>query len=309
MSTGGTASPVVFAEYGSNVVALSLAAALFFGLGPVVSKRGLAAGGTWTGNTLVLLGTRVVLFGAVLAVGSRAEAFAGITPLAWFVFAVGGVAGSGIGRLLFFNGVNRVGSSLANAFTNTRPLFAVLLAVPFLGERVTVPMTVGVVVLVVGLATLSVSRGGDIRGWERADLAFPLVAAVIFAASNVFRRWGFTVAGDVSAIQAAWIGEAGALAGVLTFAVATGRTAEVRVHRRITGLFVLNGVIASVGLLLMYTALRIGPVSIVDPVTASAPLFTVVYAGVFLRDVERITRGVVAGVGLVVVGVVLITAF
>lgn len=296
------------ADLGSNVVALSLAGALCFGLGPVVSKRGLSAGGTWTGNALVLLGTRVVLFGVVLVLLSGAGAFDGVTPLAAVVFAVGGVGGSGVGRLLFFNGVNRVGSSLGQAFTNTRPLFAVALAVAFLGEQVTAPMVVGVLVLVGGLATLSVSRGGDVRGWERSDLLYPLVAAVVFAAANVFRRWGFTVGGDITPLQAAWIGEAGALVGVVVYALATERTAEVRVTPRVTGLFVLNGLIAGVGLLLMYTALRIGPVAVVDPVTASAPLFTVAYAAVFLRDVERITRGVVAGVGFVVVGVVLITA-
>jgi drug/metabolite transporter (DMT)-like permease len=40
---------------------------------------------------------------------------------------------------------------------------------------------------------------------------------------------------------------------------------------------------------------------------ATAPLFTAVFAAVFLKDLERVTRGVVAGGLLVVVGVALVT--
>ncbi len=50
-----------------------------------------------------------------------------------------------------------------------------------------------------------------------------------------------------------------------------------------------------------------GRIAIVDPLVATAPLFTLLFAAVLLRDLERVMEGVVAGAVLVVVGAVLIT--
>jgi uncharacterized membrane protein len=58
----------------------------------------------------------------------------------------------------------------------------------------------------------------------------------------------------------------------------------------------------------MFAALRAGSVSVVDPVTATAPLVTTAVAALVLRDVERITPRLVLGVVTVVAGVALLTA-
>jgi uncharacterized membrane protein len=64
-----------------------------------------------------------------------------------------------------------------------------------------------------------------------------------------------------------------------------------------------------VALLAFFTAFSLdaGRVAVVDSLAATAPLFTTLFSAVLLRDVERVTRGVVLGALLVVVGVVLIT--
>lgn len=288
-----------------QVYLFSLVGALFLGLGPVVSKRGLASGGTWVSNAVVVLTTRTTLLWiALLAVGDG-TLFAGLTPVVAGLFLLGGVLASGVGRLLFFVGVDQVGSSVCNAISNTRPLFAVVLAVVLLGEALSLPMAVGVVVIVGGLVAISTSRGGDVGGWERVDLLVPVTAAVLFAVGNVVRRQGFTVA-PVDILPAVTIGETGALAVVLGYAAATGRLRD-PLPSRARNYFLVNGVIVSVGLLAVFAALQVGPIVVVDPVTATAPLFTALFAVVLLRDVERVTPGLLAGVVLVVGGVALLT--
>lgn len=290
---------------GAEVFLYSGAAAVFLGVGPAVSKRGLAMGGTWMQYVLLVLLTRTALFWVALLVLAGTDPFAGLSPFVAGVFVLGGVLASGVGRIVFAIGIDRIGASLSNAFTNTRPLFAVLLAVAWLGETVTAGMAAGVLVLVCGLVVLSLSRGGDVSGWERADIAFPLAAALAFAAGNVVRRYGFTVS-PVDSLQAVTVGETAALLSMVGFAAATGRlTADG--PREAFGYFAVNGATASVGLLAMFVALRAGPVSVVDPVTATAPLVTTAVAGLLLRDVERITPRLVLGVVLVVVGVALLT--
>lgn len=292
---------------GVEVFLFSGVAALFLGVGPAVSKRGLAIGGTWMQAVLFVLSVRTALFWVALAGLGGADPFAGLSPFVAGVFVLGGVLASGVGRVVFAIGIDRIGSSLSNAFTNTRPLFAVLMAVAWLGEIVTAGMAAGVLVLVVGLAVLSLSRGGDVSGWRRTDLVFPLLAALVFAAGNVVRRFGFTVS-PVTPLQAVTVGETAALVSMVAFAAATGRTGADGAPRRAFGYFALNGLTAAVGLFAVFTALRAGPVSIVDPVTATAPLVTTVLAAFILRDVERVTSRLVLGVLLVVGGVALLTA-
>ena len=291
---------------GTEVFLFAGLAALFLGAGPAISKRGLSMGGTWMQAVLLVLVTRTALFWVVLLGLAGADPFDGLSPFVAGVFVLGGVLASGVGRIVFSIGIDRIGSSLSNAFTNTRPLFAVLLAVAWLGETVTPGMAAGVLVLVCGLAVLSLSRGGDVSGWRRSDLVFPLAAALVFAAGNVVRRFGFTVS-SVTSLQAITVGETAALLSMLAFAAATGRLGSDGAPRSAFGYFALNGLTASVGLFAMFAALRAGPVSVVDPIAATAPLVTTAIAALVLRDVERITSRLVFGVVLVVAGVALLT--
>jgi uncharacterized membrane protein len=71
--------------------------------------------------------------------------------------------------------------------------------------------------------------------------------------------------------------------------------------------FALNGICNGVGTLLLYAALGAGPVSLVAPLYATYPLFTVGMSALFLGNV-RITWRIVAGTMLTVGGVVLILA-
>jgi DME family drug/metabolite transporter len=59
----------------------------------------------------------------------------------------------------------------------------------------------------------------------------------------------------------------------------------------------------------MFTALDApdGRIAVVDPLVATAPLFTIVFSTIWLRDLERVTKGVLAGVLLVVLGAALVT--
>ena len=59
--------------------------------------------------------------------------------------------------------------------------------------------------------------------------------------------------------------------------------------------------------MLMFQALSRGPVVVLSPVVSTNPLFTLLFASIFLRGVERITPRVVAGALLVVGGVVVLS--
>ena len=291
----------------ADVLVLSLLPAVLWGFSPILSKRGMAGGGASVQAALVVVVVdAAVYWTALLALGGR-DPFAGVDAAALGIFVVSGLIGTALGRIATFAGVHRVGASVNAAAISVRPLFATLIALAWLGEPVGLRTGLGVVVLVTGLVVLTGSRGGDLGGWTARDLLFPLAAALAFAVGNVVRRFGLTTT-DLTTLQAVTLNETAALVALVAFVLATGRREAVLGAPRATyAYFVGSGLVTAVALLSLFEALDRGPVAVVDPLTGTAPLFTTVFAAVLLRDLERVTRGVVAGAVLVVAGAALIT--
>lgn len=292
----------------TTVYLLALVPALLWGFTPILSKRGMVGGGSSLQASLVVVVVDTSLYALALLFRQGLDLFAGLTLAAFGLFFVSGVVGTALGRLAVFTGVDRVGASINSATISSRPLFATTLAVLFLGEGVTMATVVGIVVLVIGLSLLALSQGGDLSGWQRTDLLYPLTAALMFGAGNVARRWGLLEFPDITLLEAVAINEFGALLALGAYTIYAGRWDVLSAPRRTYAYFSGSGTITAVALLALFAALKQGRVAIVDPLAATAPLFTLVFAVLFLRDVERVTKGVVVGAALVVVGVALITA-
>ena len=90
---------------------------------------------------------------------------------------------------------------------------------------------------------------------------------------------------------------------VATVLLALGRT-EVRLAEG-SGWAAVSGALAITGLVMLYLALGTGKASTVAAVTAAYPVVTLLLAAAFLS--EAVTVGRAVGVGLVVVGVVVLT--
>ncbi len=299
--TGVLAAPPV-------VYALALIPAVLWGFSPVLSKRGMAAGGGAVQAALTVVVVDTSLYWAALLVRQGLDVFAGLTPASLGVFAVAGFVGTALGRIAVFHGVDRVGASVNSAVISARPLFATVLAVLALGEPVVASTAAGVAVLVVGLALLAVSKGGDVSGWTPRDLLFPLAAAAFFAGGNVLRRYGLQTS-PVNSLEAVAVNETAALVALAGYALARRGEGAFGFPRRSYLYFAASGTLTAVALLSLFAALAhpAGRVAVVDPLAATAPLFTAGFAYALLGDLERVTRGVVAGAALVVAGVALVT--
>lgn len=288
------------------VVAFALVPAVLWGASPILSKRGMAGGGSSLQASLVVVVVDSSLYWVALAVRDGGAVLDGVTWAAAGLFLVAGVVGTALGRLAVFVGVDRVGASVNSAVISTRPLFAGILAVALLGEAVTVVTLAGVVVLVVGLATLALSRGGDVSGWRTRDLLFPLGAAAAFGAGNVARKFGLDRFDGTAILEAVALNELGALVALAAYAAVAARGDVLDAPPRTYAYFAGSGTLTAVALLALFAALEIGRVVVVDPLAATAPLFTAAFAAVALRDLERVTPKLVVGAVLIVVGVVLV---
>lgn len=140
-----------------------------------------------------------------------------------------------------------------------------------------------------------------------SGVLFALSAATAYATAQVITKRSVT---DVtSPLVGTFIA---LLWGTLGFSLLATREL-VRSHRtnlaRGLRLFALGGFFSAMGVLLMFFALAQGQVVVVAPVLATNPLFTLLFAFLLLRGVERITPRIVLGALLVVAGVVTLSVF
>jgi len=292
---------------GSTFYVLAILPSILWGFTPILSKRGLSDGGDYLQASFVLVLVSGTVYWTLLLITHPLDTlYDNYNPWIIFIFLLGGIVGTTLGRLTAFSGVERVGASLASTVISTRPFFSGVLALLFLDETVTVSMGIGIILIVGGLMILSSSKGGDLSGWKVRDLLVPLTAALAFGGGNVLRRYGLVIS-DVSALEAVAMNEVGAIVLLVPYVFFVGSDQVFGASRKSWGLFAAYGLITSVALLSMFEALRLGPVVIVDPFASLAPLFTVLFSFLFLKDLEKVTGGIVLGAIIIFAGVVLIS--
>lgn len=291
----------------SVVHLLALATAIAWGFQPIPARRGLAVGGNPLQATVVGAGVSTTIAWTALAVtAGPGPLVAALPAFAIGIFVVDGMIGNSIARLWFNVGVERIGASITTAASNTYPLFASVFALVLIAEPITLPESVGMVVITAGLVVLSLSRGGNVRGWQLSDLAFPIAAAIAWGLGSVLVRFGLTVTATTP-LQATAITLTAGFGALVGYVIARKRYDTFRVARRSYLYFAFASVFGVTGFLLYFRALDIGRVVVVAPLAATSPLFTTGFTRGLLGDLERVTAGVVIGTALIVGGVAVMT--
>ena len=278
---------------------LALGGAFFSALATIYIRQGLRASDPYAGFFVnVVVGT-VSLWIAVIATGGLGH----VSPRGALFFMCAGLIGTVGGRLLRFVAIEKVGASIAAALINLNPFVSSALAIALLGEFITVPIVIGTVVIVVGTTLLSL--GGKRLGFRLGQLSLPLLSAVCFGVVAVLRKLGLS---DTSAVVGSAINVTTALVAYTAFLLASGRPEIMVCRGRSLAYFAVAGLAENLGVFMNVVALSMGRVSVVTPLYGTAPIFVLVLAPFFLRDVERLTTRVVMGTLLIVFGVYLITA-
>ena len=280
---------------------LALGAAAAFGTSGVTSKRGLAHVEALTG-TLVSVGTCFAVYLLTAPFWMRAEDW--FTTGFW-IFVLTGILQPALSMYFANEAYSRAGATLVSTFTATTPLFAATLAIGFLGERLTMAIAAGTVLTVLGIATLA--RLPVHRGTSAATGGRAIAAALLFATATALIRGISHVTGKagLDLLPSPF------MAGFCSFGVSFAILAVVyrwrrgrwpwRIPRPGLVCFSATGLCAALGIGLLYAALLVGTVTVVAPIVATYPVFTLLVAAT-LGD-ERITRYLLGGVALVVAGV------
>lgn len=220
------------------------------------------------------------------------------------MFALVGLFFPAAVTLLTYTGNQRMGPTITSSVSCTTPMFALSGAILFLGEALTAGNVLGTAVIVLGMLVLTWSGGARARSWPLWAISLPFTAAAIRALAQVLTKAGLTLWSNPYA--AGLIGYTVSAAVILVVARAGG--APKVTDRRAVPWFVATGFFNGSSLFLMYVALSKGQVSMVSPIVATYPLFTLALSMLILRH-DRVTPRLAAGAVLTVAGVAVLLAF
>jgi uncharacterized membrane protein len=284
----------------TSVPLLALTAALGFGVSGVFLRRALQSANSLAAAVISVTVTAAFIWTLVLVTIPLERLWTwSIAP-----FLVAGFVAPGLARLSLFTGVARIGVARSSSLAASAPLFAIVLAIPFLGERPTGLLLVGAAGVVTGGALLAY-RAPEDTSWRRRDMVFPLLAALGFGVRDNLSRWGLRDYADPLAAAAA----ATVTSVAVMWLVAWLQHKRMRLQARALGYLVASGIAEATAYLTMWQALAQGEVSVVSPLVNSYPMFAVTLVALFLRDVETVTWRIALAAGLVVAGVGLVVRY
>jgi transporter family protein len=281
------------------VAVLALAAALLSAVATIFVRQGLRGSDPYTGAWINMIVGAAGIWICVLVTGGVGE----VSPRSLLLFAAAGLIGTVGGRLTRFLAIDKVGAAVTAAISCVTPLIATLLAILMLGERVTLPIIVGTVVITIGTVLLSTS--GARLGFRPWLIVWPLISATCFGIVQIIRKLGLDGMGPVLGTA---INLTAAVIAFSALMLASGHRGIYACRGRPLVHFILAGLTENAGVFLTILALTLGAVSVVIPLTATTPIFVLILSHFFLKGVEVITARVVLGTLLIVLGVYVITA-
>ena len=274
-------------------------AALCFSIAHIFVRRGLNGSNAFTGS-VISLGTSTVIFWTLASLLAPLSLLA--TPMIGYFMAAGFFAPA-IGQTLGYVGMERIGVARSSPIVNTSPMFSSIFAVLFLGEIWLAQNILGTCLVILGVVILSTSRPAT-GEWDKKDVIYPLLAALAFGISTTLRKSGLMAIHVPLLAAAVTVGTAFVV--LLAIVWFRGGSAVLRFNRRSSSWLFGGALINSAAILSFFSALNVGTVVRVEPLVACNPLLTLVWASIFLRQLETLSWRVVAGALVTVAGTVLV---
>lgn len=285
---------------------LALSSSLTYSFTFIFLRQGLRSGSPLAG--VLIMGTIVGSLALVTAAARGTLQTSTLTPILWFALA--GCVGQGMGQMASFTGIQRMGVSRSAPIQGSAPIWAILLAVLILGERPGLFVWVGAGCVVTGVGLLSQPKEGEegsVWDWFQGALIFPLTASVMFAVMPVVAKFGFAHQNTPFVAIGAAFGSAVVFLCAARFGLGLG--GELRVDSRSLRWFALAGLSTTLAAASFWTALTMGDVSIMMPLSRLGPLWVVLWTYLFLGHLERVTPRIFIAAFLIVSGGGFIMAF
>jgi len=274
---------------------LALITAICYAVALVSSRLGLRYSTPDTVTLVSILVQNVTLWSAVYWTGGMPR----VSGVAVGIFCIVGLFQMGV-RLLAYTGVLKIGASRSSSLQSISPLISATIAITILGELATPLIIAGTMLVVVGIVLVSWKAERELPSFRWWHLLLPVGAACLTGMNHPLRRYAFGLSNE-PLFFSAFMGLV-SLTGFLVYRTVSPRKQRLNWNRGALGAFLCTGIFETLSIVFIMTSLSVGRVVVVAPFAATYPVWALIGAKIFLRDVEKITIKTVMGILSVVAG-------
>jgi DME family drug/metabolite transporter len=234
--------------------------------------------------------------------------FATANILSLLLFALSGVLTPGFVRLLYYQGMKKLGAPVNSSLFSIYPLYTSLLAVLFLSEILAPGNWVGILLVFLGgmLVEWSSREVNFENKHSRRNLIYPVMGGLVLGVGSIFRKYALNLFNaPVLGVAVAYTFSLLPFIVMLMFSAPTRKDMSLKRDLR---LFWAAGVGQAITWMLSFYALSYDEVSVVTPLLSIEPVFVAMFAYLYLRKVEQVSTKLLVSIVLTVLGVALVTA-
>ena len=248
-----------------------------------------------------------ILFLLLLPFFGGLDALADISNNAKLALAISFIFGIALGDTLYFWSMTQIGAARAMPLSSIYPLFTWAMAVPILGEPITIQAIIGTALVLLGvyLLTPKVRDVSQIDAHaKRVGTLAAIVAALLWAISTTLLKIGLQDGLNVVVINSFRM-PIGALVMLAMVYGRLGKQAWRGIHRRNLPMLILVGIYSTgIGMTLWTLSVEYTGAARAALLVTLAPLIGVPLSVFLLK--EHITRAIVIGTAISVAGIWLI---
>lgn len=271
----------------------AIASALFWAMSAVTLRTALGRHGSPFSSAIVFSTGTILIWSIVFLMGHELP-----SPSATTFFIIRGFFEPGLASLFLFAAFRKVGVSITVPIIAASPLVSTTLSVLFLKEVLTLPIILGTILIIGGVAML-VFRHPHSK-INKKYIVIAAIGSAFIGISAVITKFALNISDTPVAGLAVSFSSAIFLQVILITLL--NKWAHLPRKWENAKLFLLAGIFSSSGFLFMFFALSKGIVSIVLPIISTQPLFALFLSRILLKKHEAITRYVVLGTGMIVSG-------
>jgi DME family drug/metabolite transporter len=223
---------------------------------------------------------------------------------ATLMLAISSVIGIALGDTLYFWSMTKIGAARALPISGTYPLFTWTLAVPILGEEITLNAIFGTVLVLVGVYFLAPQTEKTLHTdarTERWGMIAVVAAAALWAVATMMLKLGVDQAPHVIVVNAIRLPVA-AFASVLVTHWQSGTLAWRGYNRKSLPMLIALSIYSTgIGMIVWTLAVDFAGAARASLINTAAPIIGVPLSAIFLK--EQVTRKIVAGTLLTMIGI------
>jgi transporter family protein len=272
--------------------------AFFAGITAILAKCGIRNTDSTVATAVRTIVVLIMSMMMVLIVGS-AGTITEISGKTWLFLTLSGLA-TGASWLCYFRALQVGDVNKVVPVDKSSTVLAMLLALIFLHEEISLPKLIGLVAVACGIFLMIEKKESVTRAHGKCWLLFAVLSAVFAALTSILGKIG--IDGVESNLGTA-IRTAVVLVMAWLMVVVTGKAKEVRKIPRRELLFIcLSGLATGASWLCYYKALQDGPASVVVPVDKLSILVSVLFSRAVFH--EKLPKRAIIGLVLLTAGTV-----